>query len=88
LTKALSLRIGYNLRVEESVLTATKRTRLITLEKTPELESIALAKSTGDGQTKLLRRLSSISKEDKQSTKFAKKVHLINTRKGGYLLID
>jgi hypothetical protein len=65
LTKAPSLGIGYNLRVEESVLTVAKGTKLITLEKTPELESIALVRSTRDGRTKLLRRLSSISKEDK-----------------------
>jgi hypothetical protein len=64
-TEAPSLRIGYNLRVKESVLTVVEGTRLITLEKTPELESIALARSTRDGQTKLLRRLSFISKEDK-----------------------
>jgi hypothetical protein len=61
----LSLGIGYNLGVEESVLTVVKGTRLITLKKTPEPESIALARSTGDRQTKLLRRLSSINKEDK-----------------------
>jgi hypothetical protein len=65
LTKASSLGIGYNLRVEESVLTAIKGIRLITLKKTLKLESIALAKSTRDGRTKLLRRLSFISKEDK-----------------------
>jgi hypothetical protein len=64
-TKASSLGISYNLRVEKSVLTAVKGTRLITLEKTPEPESIALARSIRDGQTKLLKRLSSISKEDK-----------------------
>jgi hypothetical protein len=61
----LSLRISYNLRVKESVLTAIKGIRLITLKKTPELESIALAKSIRDGQTKLLKRLSFISKKDK-----------------------
>jgi hypothetical protein len=65
LTEALSLGISYNLRVEESVLTVVEGTRLITLEKTPELESIALARSTRDERTKLLRRLSSINKEDK-----------------------
>jgi hypothetical protein len=64
-TEALSLGISYNSGVEESVLTAVKGTRLITLKKTPELESIALAKSIRDGRTKLLRRLNSISKEDK-----------------------
>jgi hypothetical protein len=65
LTKASSLGIGYNLRVEKSVLIVIKRTRLITLKKTPELESIALTKSIKDRQIKLLRRLSFISKEDK-----------------------
>jgi hypothetical protein len=74
--------------VEESVLTAAKGTRLITLKKTPEPESIALARSTGDGRTKLLRRLSSISKEDEQSTKSAKEVYLTNTRRGGYSPTD
>jgi hypothetical protein len=64
-TEASSLRIGYNLGVKESVLTAVKGIRLITLKKTPELESIALAKSIRDGRTKLLRRLNSINKEDK-----------------------
>jgi hypothetical protein len=64
LTEASSLGIGYNSGVEESVLTVAKGTGLITLEKTLEPESIALARSTRDGQTKLLRRLSSISKED------------------------
>jgi hypothetical protein len=65
LTKALSLRIGYNLRVEESVLTIIKGTRLITLKKTSKLKSIALVRSTRDGQTKLLKRLSFINKENK-----------------------
>jgi hypothetical protein len=63
-TEALSLGIGYNSGVEESVSTAVEGTGLITLEKTSELESIALARSTRDRRTKLLRRLSSISKED------------------------
>jgi hypothetical protein len=83
-TEALSLRIGYNSGVKKSVLTAAKGTRLITLEKTPEPESIALARSIRDGRTKLLRRLSSISKKDKQLTKSTKEVHLTNTRRGGY----
>jgi hypothetical protein len=87
-TKAPSLGISYNLRVEESVSTAVEGTRLITLKKTPEPESIALARSTRDGQTKLLRRLSSISKEDKQPTKSAREVHLTNTHKGGYSPTD
>jgi hypothetical protein len=65
LTEALSLGIGYNSGVEKSVLTTIKGTGLITLEKTPELESIALARSIRDRRTELLRRLSSISKEDK-----------------------
>jgi hypothetical protein len=47
-TEASSLKISYNLRVKESVLTAVKGTRLITLEKTPELESITLTRSTKD----------------------------------------
>jgi hypothetical protein len=64
-TEALSLRIGYNSGVKESVLTVVEGTGLITLKKTLELESIALARSTRDGRTKLLRRLSSISEEDK-----------------------
>jgi hypothetical protein len=64
-TEAPSLGIGYNSGVEESVSTAAKGTGLITLEKTPEPESIALARSTRDGRTKLLRRLSSIGKKDK-----------------------
>jgi hypothetical protein len=61
----LSLKISYNLRVKESVLTVIKGIGLITFKKTPELESITLVKSTRDGQTKLLKRLSFISKEDK-----------------------
>jgi hypothetical protein len=65
LTKASSLEISYNSRVKESVLTVVKGIELITLKKTPELESIALAKSIRDRQTKLLKRLSFISKEDK-----------------------
>jgi hypothetical protein len=64
LTEALNLEIDYNLRVKESILTVVKGTRLITLKKTPELESIALARSIKDGQTKLLKRLSFINKED------------------------
>ena len=64
-TEASSLRIGYNSRVKESVLTAVKGIGLITLKKTSKLESIALIKSIKDRRTKLLRRLSSISKEDK-----------------------
>jgi hypothetical protein len=87
-TEAPSLGIGYNSRVKESVSTAVKGTRLITLKKTPEPESIALARSIRDGRTKLLRRLSFISKEDKQPTKSAKEVHLTNTRKGGYSPTD
>jgi hypothetical protein len=47
-TEASSLKISYNSRVKESVLTAVKGTRLITLEKTPELESITLTRSTKD----------------------------------------
>jgi hypothetical protein len=70
--------------VKKSVLTAAKETRLITLKKTPEPESIALARSIRDGRTKLLRRLSSISKKDKQPTKSTKEVHLTNTHRGGY----
>ena len=65
MTKALNLEISYNLGVKESVLTIIKGIELITLKKTPELESIALAKSIRDRQPKLLRRLSFISKEDK-----------------------
>jgi hypothetical protein len=48
-TEALSLRIDYNSRVKESVLTTIKGTRLITFKKTPEPESIALARSIRDG---------------------------------------
>jgi hypothetical protein len=48
LTELLSIRIGYNLRVKESVLTIIKGIRLIALEKTLELESIALARSIKD----------------------------------------
>jgi hypothetical protein len=48
-TEALSLRISYNLKVEENVLTVVKGIGLITLKKTPELKSIALARSTRDG---------------------------------------
>ena len=88
MTEASSLGIGYNLRVEESVLTAVKGTRLITLKKTPEPKSIALVRSTRDGQTKLLKRLSFINKEDKQPTKFAKEVHLTNIYKGRYSPTD
>jgi hypothetical protein len=87
-TEAPSLGIGYNSGVEESVSTAAKGIGLITLEKTPEPESIALARSTRDGRTKLLRRLSFISKEDKQPTKSAREVHLTNTRRGGYSPTD
>jgi hypothetical protein len=87
-TKALSLGISYNLRVEKSVLTVVEGIGLITFKKTLKLESIALVRSTGDRQTKLLRRLSSISKEDEQLTKFAKEVHLTNIYKGGYSLTN
>jgi hypothetical protein len=87
-TEAPSLGIGYNSGVEESVSTAVEGTGLITLEKTPEPESIALARSTGDGRTKLPRRLSSIGEEDEQPTKSAREVHLTNTRRGGYSPTD
>ena len=63
-TEAPSLGIGHNSGVEESVSTAAKGTGLMTPEKTPEPESMAPARSTGDGRTELPRRLSSIGEED------------------------
>jgi hypothetical protein len=87
-TEAPSLGIGHDSGVEESVSTAAEGTGLITPKKTPEPESMAPARSTGDRQTKLPRRLSSIGKEDKQPTKSTREVHSTDTHRGGYSPTD